>query len=83
MAFSTTSLTEFEYNHLSGLVEIDLSLFAEILKFFFSSLLSVDKTSKKVDRYLGNKESGNIKVYAQKFPPMTLIKVCPFVECNI
>ena len=38
---------------------------------------------KKVDRYLGNRESGNIKVYAPKFPPMTLVKVCPKFECNI
>ena len=36
-----------------------------------------------VDRYLGNRESGNINVYAQKFPPMTLVKVCPNFECNI
>ena len=28
-------------------------------------------------------ESGNIKVYAPKFLPMTLVKVCPKFECNI
>ena len=32
-AFSTTSLTEFKQNHLSGLVEIDLSLYVEIPEF--------------------------------------------------
>ena len=36
-----------------------------------------------VDRYFGNRESGNIKVYAQKFPPMTLLKVCSKFGCNI
>ena len=36
-----------------------------------------------VDRYFGNRESGNIKVYAQKFPLMTLLKVCPKFGCNI
>ena len=50
---------------------------------FCLSILSVDKTSEKVDRYLGNRESGNIKVYAPKFLSMTLVKVCPKFECNI
>ena len=36
-----------------------------------------------LDRYFGNRESGNIKVYAQKFPPMTLPKVCPKFGCNM
>ena len=59
-------------------------MFAEILRIFILlKYFSVDKTSKKIDRYLGNKESGNIKVYALKFPPMTLVKVCPKFECHI
>ena len=33
-AFSTTSLTELEQNHLSGLVENDLNLIVEIPKYF-------------------------------------------------
>ena len=39
--------------------------------------------SKKADRYLGNRVSGNIKVYAPKFPPMTLVKVFLKFEYNI
>ena len=34
-AFSTTSLTQLELNSSSGLVENDLSLFAEIPKYFY------------------------------------------------
>ena len=34
-AFSTTLLPEFEENHLSVLVKIDPSLFAEIPKYFY------------------------------------------------
>ena len=60
-----------------------MSLFAEILNIFILSILSVDITSKKVERYLGNKESGNIKVYAPKFLPITFVKVCQKFECNI
>ena len=34
-AYSTTSLTELKQNHSSGLVENDLSLFAEIPRYFY------------------------------------------------
>ena len=51
-AFSITSLTELEQNHSSGLLEYDLSLFAETAKYFY--FVPMDKTSKKIDRYLGN-----------------------------
>ena len=34
-AFRTTLLTELEQNHSSGLVENDLSLFVEVLKYFY------------------------------------------------
>ena len=56
-AFSTTSLTELEQNYSSGLVHNKMSLFAEIRKYFLFclSILSADKTSKKIDRYLGNR----------------------------
>ena len=53
-ALSTTSLTELEQNYSSGLVvENNMSLFL-----FCVSILSADKTSKKIDRYLGNREVG-------------------------
>ena len=53
-AFSTTSLSELEQNYLSGLVvENNMSLFAENSEVFLFclSILSADKTSKKIDRY--------------------------------
>ena len=59
-AFSTTSLIELGQNDSSGLVvEINTSLFAEIRKYFLFclSILSADKTSKKIDRYLVNREA--------------------------
>ena len=53
-AFSITSQTELEKTNSSGLVKYDLSLFAEIPKYYFFTLIhiSMDKTSKKGDRYL-------------------------------
>ena len=59
-AFSAASLTELEQNYSSGLVdENNTSLFAEIPKYFLFclSILSTDKTSKKIDRYLVNREA--------------------------
>ena len=58
-AFSTTSLTELEQNYSSWLVvENNMSLFAENSEVFLfcSSILSADKTPKKIDKYLVNRE---------------------------
>ena len=57
-AFSTTSLTELEQNYSSWLVENNMSLFAENSEVFLFclSILSADKTPKKIDRYLVNRE---------------------------
>ena len=60
-----------------------MSLFAEIPSIFILSILSVDITSKKVERYLGNRERSNIKVCAPKFLPITFVKVSQKFECNI
>ena len=60
--FSTTSLSELKQNYSSGLVvenNMNMSLFAENSEVFLFclSILSADKTSKKIDRYLGNREA--------------------------
>ena len=58
-AFSTISLTELEQNYSSWLVvENNMSLFAENSEVFLFclSILSADKTPKKIDRYLVNRE---------------------------
>ena len=58
-AFSTTSLTELEQNYSSWLVvENNMSLFAENSEVFLFclSILSADKTPKKIERYLVNRE---------------------------
>ena len=58
-AFNTTSLTELEQNYSSWLVvENNMSLFAENSEVFLfcSSILSADKTPKKIDKYLVNRE---------------------------
>ena len=74
--FSATLLTELEQNYSSGLVENNMCLYMEIPKVFLFclSILSIDKTSKKIFRKQG---SGNIKVYAPKFPPITPVKAFP------
>ena len=58
-AFSTTSLTELEQNYSNWLVEKNMSLFAENSEVFLFclSILSADKTPKKIDRYLVNSEN--------------------------
>ena len=58
-AFSTTSPTELEQNYSSWLVvENNRSLFAENSEVFLFclSIRSADKTPKKIDRYLVNRE---------------------------
>ena len=85
-AFSTTSLTELEQNYSSGLVvENNMSLFAENSEVFLFclSILSADKTSKKDRQIFRKQRSGNIKVYAPKFPPITPVKAFPKFECNV
>ena len=62
-AFSTTSLTELEQNYSSGRVMFFCGNSKVFL--FCISILSADKASKKIFRKQG---SGNIKVYAPKFP---------------
>ena len=59
-AVSATSLTELEQTYSSGLViENNMSLFAGIPEYFFlfKYIFSADKTSKKIDRYLVNREA--------------------------
>ena len=80
-AFSATLLIELEQNYSSGLVE-NMCLYMEIPKvlLFCLSILSPDKTSKKIFRKQG---SGNIKVYVPKFLQITPVKAFPKFECNI
>ena len=69
-AFSTTSLSELEQNYSSGLVvENNMSLFAENSEvvLFCLSILSADTTSKKIDRYLGNREAAIERYMHQNF----------------
>ena len=58
---------------------------AENPKYFYYVLVyfPLIKHPKKLYRYLGNREIGNIKVYAPKFPPMTHVKDSPKFECYI
>ena len=55
-AFSTTSLTELEQNHSSGRKQPEFVCGFKVFLFCLS-ILSVDKTPKKVDKYLGNREA--------------------------
>ena len=57
-AFSTTSLTELEQNHSSGRKRHEFVRGNSEVFLFCLSILSVDKTSRKVDKYLGNREAG-------------------------
>ena len=50
---------------------------------FCLSIFSIDKTSKKGRQIFRKYKSDNIKVYAPKLPPMTLVEVCLKFECNI
>ena len=57
-AFNTTLLTELEQNYSSGLVENNVFIRGYSKVFLFClSICSVEKISKKIDRYLGNIEA--------------------------
>ena len=56
-AFSTTSPTELVQNHSSGRKRPEFVRGNSEVFLFCLSILSVDKTSKKVDKYLGNREA--------------------------
>ena len=80
-AFSTTLLAELEQNYSSGLVENNVFIRGNSEVYLFClSILFADKTSKKIFSKPG---SGNIKVYAPKFLPITPVKAFPKFEFNI
>ena len=57
VAFSTTWLTELEQNHSTGQKRPEFVRRNSEVFLFCLSMLSVDKTPKKVDKYLGNREA--------------------------